>query len=699
MKRGFKVIGLLLCALLLWGCAGTVDSGTESPNTDTETQSAESETEAGIAWLDENGECAFAVVRPDICGNSLVRKCVELTGAIKDTLKLSRYIPTTDFVERGEQTPDGKGEILVGDTNRALTRKYLDQLGPNEYIVAYDSGAYILVGENDRATMKAIEVFMEYFAKTVSKTGYLPEKLELKGEYSFVNVLKTENGVLRCARYRATELLQTGGASGAEAVLLGTLQGLVCNLSSQQILITAGTVNAFLPYIKDWGVEVSTANEDGKSWNTERLLNHYASLLDGYILCDSSFSTESMNVAVSLSGVLNAVAVPDNCEKMAKDAGLTMILDVRGKDDRWLRSSEYFSRLSRTVAVEQPISLAPKLVDVAAMTGAYFSFYDGQDSKEHDEKFDFLDDGAVVYGYNNTLGEFSTVASFSGMNLQMIPSDHAYNVSTLSSFEWDDTQQKSVYEGEGKVSGKHTVTFLLSDGDNVQWLLNGMMTDSRWYGSSLRGDFPMNYGVPTAAAYLTAPALKYLYDSATPSDYFVAELSGIGYTFPSKWSQEARDEMAACAAQAMEKADCKYLEILDDHGFEKQYLDSFLFEDAIEGLFYIDYGNYAEYGGKIVWVGDKPAVSARYRLWAGLKDGAIETIARQINAASTNPGSADAYSFVIVHAWSGVDAQGNQVDGGDSMAGVKALINLLDDDVEVVTADEFMARIRANVRH
>ena len=54
---------------------------------------------------------------------------------------------------------------------------------------------------------------------------------------------------------------------------------------------------------------------------------------------------------------------------------------------------------------------------------------------------------------------------------------------------------------------------------------------------------------------------------------------------------------------------------------------------------------------------------------------------------------------MIVHAWSGVDAQGNQVDGGDSMAGVKALINLLDDDVEVVTADEFMARIRANVRH
>ncbi|HEY6915877.1 MAG TPA: hypothetical protein VI413_14460, partial [Paludibacter sp.] len=63
------------------------------------------------------------------------------------------------------------------------------------------------------------------------------------------------------------------------------------------------------------------------------LLRFFAKRLNGYILCDPK--SASSNVAASLSGILNAVAIPTDIEGKAKLAGLTKILDVTGKDELW----------------------------------------------------------------------------------------------------------------------------------------------------------------------------------------------------------------------------------------------------------------------------------------------------------------------------------------------------------------------------
>ncbi|MBR5616137.1 MAG: hypothetical protein IKW66_04890, partial [Clostridia bacterium] len=57
----------------------------------------------------------------------------------------------------------------------------------------------------------------------------------------------------------------------------------------------------------------------------------------------------------------------------------------------------------------------------------------------------------------------------------------------------------------------------------------------------------------------------------------------------------------------------------------------------------------------------------------------------------------EGYTFIIVHAWSGLDADGNFAPSGDTMAAVAKLISLLDADVEVVGASEFMNRIKDNL--
>lgn len=498
------------------------------------------------------------------------------------------------------------------------------------------------------------------------------------------------------AAKQATSLYQINEPSSfTDKLTLATLQGLVANRCDDQILINGGAFNNYRPYLKkNWNCTLST-KVDGKSITIPNLVEHYKDQLSGYILCASDSSSDSGNVAISLAGLLNAIVVTPENQKICDDLGLTCLLDATDKNDDWLRSSEYWAQLNQKIAFEQPLSMAPKLVDYAVMSKSYFSFYNGHNSAEHRQKYSFLQDNGIVFGYNNTLGEYDTVASFSAENLQMIPSDHAYNLSTLSGFKTAVLEQKTKDISDETSKKVHTVCIILSDGDNVQWLTNDFSTSDKWWANSYRGKFDMGWGLPPTALDLTAPMTAYLYDKMTERDEFVMQLSGLGYTFPSKWSKSARDDMAEKLAEYMVRSDLHYAEILDDNGLNKSVMSSFTKQDGIDGLFYIDYSNYAGKNGQILWSDGKPVVAARYRLWANTGDGSISAISGKVNRASTNPKDADAYSFIIVHAWSGLNGN-NLVEGGNTMKAVTELVKAFDKDVEVVTPSEFMNRIIEN---
>src|SRR5690606_33860665 len=71
--------------------------------------------------------------------------------------------------------------------------------------------------------------------------------------------------------------------------------------------------------------------------NFPGLLKHFAPRLSGYIVCNPK--DHSTNVAISLAGILNAVAVPADIESVAINAGLTRLMDVRGRDELWLMNN------------------------------------------------------------------------------------------------------------------------------------------------------------------------------------------------------------------------------------------------------------------------------------------------------------------------------------------------------------------------
>ncbi|MBQ6020222.1 MAG: hypothetical protein IJL26_08595 [Clostridia bacterium] len=483
------------------------------------------------------------------------------------------------------------------------------------------------------------------------------------------------------AAVEARRLLLVGYPSESDALTVGSLQGILANTSETQIFIRNGMYEDYLPYT---GAGLVPTQPDGAAWDAASLLKEYGSFAKGYVLCDDAGAA----AAVSVAGVLQAVIVTEALEQTAVEAGLAKCEDVRGWDDAALRKSGYFKKLNDKIAVEQPVSYAPKLVDLAVMAGAYFGFSDSADMKDHWKVFSFLKDNAVIFGWNPVLGEHDTVQSFSEMNMCLIPADHGCNYSTLSGFSAPELRQKTAEPAES-AGQKHTVCLMMSDGDNLQWMTN-QYADGAHYGSALRGGFPMGWGVPASIASVASPVADFLFDNMTANDEFITHISGLGYTFPSGWNNPAALEiMAKQLAENMAKTDTHIAAVLDDHGFDSKALDTLASQDGIDALFYVDYQNYAGYEGAVRPVGDTPIISARYRLWAGLEGCSPEEIAAKINAAPTDPADPDAYSLIVVHAWSGLDADGNFVEGGDTMKAVRRFVDALDENVRIVTPREF----------
>ena len=484
-----------------------------------------------------------------------------------------------------------------------------------------------------------------------------------------------------------------------DALTLLSAQGLFAKNSNERIFIQYDTsTTAYLNAIKKHYPQVTVSKASGM-W---LFLKSHTEKFSGYILTD--MGDDSVNVATSLAGILNALIVTPKNESTAKTLGLEMLLDVSDKDDAWLRSSEYFDKLNKDIAFMLNPTKIEFLRDYAIYNNAYM-FTDTDVSQANlIRRINFLNDGFVVMGWNNNLGEHGTVEALSSQNGNMIPSDYAKNIVTLSSFPLVSAEQITDVEAtDGK--GKHTVCLVMSDGDNMQWVLNDFLSSTKWYASPHRGDFPLAWGLPAALMDLAPPSVINFYNTMTPNDAFMLQLSGTGYTFPSRWkNMDKLAEMQKDVGSVMDRADLSVLEILDDVSLNNEtvekYYGGFLKEEAIDGVFYIDYGNYAGYNGKIFWVEGKPLITARYRLWADVGEAAtIEGIAKALNKGSTNPANPLAYSFVIIHAWSGLDGNGNFVNGGNTMNAVAKLVELLDDDVELVTPEEFVSRVTENVKH
>lgn len=591
-------------------------------------------------------------------------------------------------------------EILVGETARKESQEILSTLGPDEWVVRMVGHKIVILGETNRATLAAVDHFLRDVLGYTGTT--VPVNRELKidpdynvsGRYEAVMLANgVEDGVLPGAPYGASILyLASIPENSSDALSLATLQGLAAARTGEHILLRDGAYENYLSYLEVNGLVVSPSDDDGDDWTFATLLARYRNKLDGYILCSSSPTSESSCVAVSLAHHLNAVVVTEENVQVAEDLGMECVIDVTDKNDVWLRASRYFALMDKELAVAQSVTDAPALLDYAVMTGCYCYCYNGNDAYLFAQKFKFLENGAVVLvgdGAQNT----GRMSALSDIALQPVDARSLSNMSTLSGFLFTASYLGKDDEPVEQVQNVQTVCIVLSDCAELNWMMDDFTTDTKWYGSEQRGNFAVNWVVNSLLYDIASPLLTYLGNTATEEDDFVLTPSVLDLAA----LQSALHSGTACSiGDLVQKMMLHFVQLSTD--FDSSLIENVALESAVQGILYAGRLPDSLENGDIQWISGKPVVSMRYRMTASTVDGTPNAIASALNEASTNVRSSDGYSLVVVDVTAGLDEDGNYIDGGDTMAAVAALVEQLDEDVDVVTVSEFMARIKKNLK-
>ena len=473
-------------------------------------------------------------------------------------------------------------------------------------------------------------------------------------------------------------VVEIGAMNDGERILISTMMGILAR-SKPKIWINIGS--AYPQWLSELENQNGLIINNDYNYDVWGLFNLLKNRLENhqYILCNTN--DNSLNVATSLAGIWKTVAIDSTIENKMREMDFTLKSDVRGKDEKWCFDN-YWGEFNHSLIIQQKEELF-SLRDYASLAKSIV-FYDGN-SAFMEQVLDSADMDAAMLGWGDaSQGEDKFIQSASKASVFTVPSDHAWNLSVFSAIEADTLEQHTHTEDRDSLGLVHTVTFIMSDGNNIQWLLNNKSTMEKWYGSRLRGQFNMGWTISPSMIDLAPTVMAYLYNHAE-KDYFVSGVSGGGYFYPADYPD--LEIHGNRLNNYLKRTDINIVTILEHErdNFTKEVLNAYTRNPQIIGCFYLDYAQYDYYAGKVIWSNRKPVISAKFNLWEGF-DTPL-SIANIVNISSKNPASEKAYSFINVHPWS------------RTLTDVQETISLFGDNVEVVTPELFIKRMNDNVPH
>ena len=405
------------------------------------------------------------------------------------------------------------------------------------------------------------------------------------------------------------------------------------------------------------------------------MVRHFKDSVSGYILCDTTGS--SVNAAISLSGLYNAITVPFMLE--SDFSFLNKVLDVRNwtEEDVYLK---YHDSLSKNILIYQKGSASNYLGDYSIFSNA-FRFYEPVKNNFTQAVIKDMNTDAALLGWGDD--EHELVLTASKYSVMVHAADWANNLSVLTNVNADYDQQDSPFLVDTITPGVHTVCFLMTDGDNIQWMTHSFATSKKWYNSDDRGSVPLGWTISPALSELAAPIMKYLYDNASNSelgrDHFVAGPSGLGYFFPEAFPDLTTN--TDLLNKYMAKSDLRIVNVIGNA--RSPDLSAYTQCTNIDAVFYYMYSDYSGWKGKIGWSNDKPIIGGRYSLWGDRET--PQSIAQKLNNEVKDQFSPEGYSLIPVHAWT------------YTVEDVKKCVAMLNGDVRVVAPDDFVRLITRNL--
>ena len=473
-------------------------------------------------------------------------------------------------------------------------------------------------------------------------------------------------------------ILDPPPADAAHQALAASIQGLL-NQDRAVVWIRARSLQALvLERVQHRFTLAITANP----WE---IVRSNRACFAGFLTCH--VTNHTLNLATSLAGPRQALVIDTSLRQTALDLGLTEVADLRA-----VPATHAFDRFSpecsRGILIHQPVSKPFHLRDLAVARKAWVDFEPSNGSLT--ERVRQLGPDTEVLGWGSDEEVFVRESTRGGG--WVIPADWALN---LSAHRWlhDPTPQPSPRPAPAPAQpGERIVTFVISDGDNVQWLLGGFATQPGFWSSPRRGSFPVTWELAPRLAELAPAADAWLRRTATPLDAFIGGPSGGGYYFPHHAPDPSR--IAHRSADALAFANLRVTSILNSGGSPADAA-ALLADPRIDGVLYKDYAPYNRRQGAVSWHQGKPAVAYRYLLWEQKDrtgklrpDWLPEGVAKAIAASPDDPTStAEAFSVIQVHAWS-FRSQGGPMEA------IHDTIRQLPPRTRVVTAPDLIDLIR-----
>lgn len=485
--------------------------------------------------------------------------------------------------------------------------------------------------------------------------------------------------------------------------MLMSLQGIVAKEESQIFLYQSSEKIVFDTLKETYGIKMIKVDDP---WElVDKFKGHlnkngyvrYIVYNENELYFDEPFAPDSVNVAATIAGQENYLMVDESLVSTAWAHGLVERENAL-KYDGYMIFNKYKDKVNQRVFASIA-NYNHSLYDVAVSLGCMV--YCGD---EMEWMLSQLEQDGYVIGWYANEGAGVKIASLNGYSTLAL--DWAKNFTVYAGLEHESLKQKnSIKYAQENKKDVHYVTFIMSDGDNLNYDLS-MMTSNSYYGTKSHGDIPFGWSYSPATYEWLPIATKYLYSNMSYNDNFLASVSGYGYMHPDIYPEDKLESFAKRTAEYMKMTDMKYITLasfVDDDSELDNFIPYFSQYDQILGGHFNDMSSFSEcyvhtkYGGGVVWYNDKPFIYDREALaldWNITKDrrltieSAISEMAYRINNIyERNINSIEGYTIINVHPWS--------VSYEDCVD----LVEQFNDDVVVVTPSEFFELVTKNVPH
>jgi len=280
---------------------------------------------------------------------------------------------------------------------------------------------------------------------------------------------------------------------------------------------------------------------------TWELLTHHDNVkshIDGYVLCKVRLE-ESLNVATIASHVYRSIIVDEFYEDSIIALGYEMKYDARNisTEEAW---AEFRDECNNDALVLMPtltgnlksFAIANRLMSVN-YNKKMGSSSGGTNKAVFEEVLNWLEPLSPVLGWEQGLGEDAFVQPISESGNMMVPSDWMHNPTMMSASYENNQPGLATVTNPNFIDfsdSLHYASFFLTDGDNVQWMMNNFRIDD-YYSSVLNTDIKMGFGLPVANLAMLSPGqLDLLFNEQVPNNTLM-EFGGGGYYYPDNFGK------------------------------------------------------------------------------------------------------------------------------------------------------------------